>query len=112
MFRGQTFLSLLVLGIACGFAAAAPAAPGPDAPVKKAIEASGAKAIRDKLSKPVSLEAGIQPNTSLSETLEFLSGRYEVTILVDTQAFKAEGIEAVEEIPVALPKIIGVKLST
>ncbi len=115
MFRTDTFLSLVVLGTVCAFAgpsAAAPATAAPAAPAKESNEAIAAKEMRERLSKPVTLENGIQANTSLREALEFISDRYDVTILVDTQAFKAEGIDAIEEMPVRLPKMVGVKLST
>jgi hypothetical protein len=70
------------------------------------------RVMKNKLAKPVNLEKGIEPNTVLREALEFISDRYDVTILVDTQAFKAEGVEAIEDQPVKLPKMVGVSLAT
>jgi len=75
---------MLVLGMVCAFAGDSPAAPEPGASAKQANQATGAKAMRDRLSKPVTLELGIQPNTPLREALEFISGRDDITILVDT----------------------------
>jgi hypothetical protein len=68
--------------------------------------------MKNKLAKPVTLEEGIAANTPLRDALGFLSDRYDITILVDTQAFKAEGNDTVEETPVRLPKMIGVSLAT
>jgi hypothetical protein len=70
------------------------------------------RALRDKMSRPINLERGIDAQTPLKDALEFLSDRYELTILVDSQAFKAEGTDAVEDQPVKLPKMIGVSLGT
>jgi hypothetical protein len=107
--------SLLFLAMASALADGSAVAQGPAGPgvvAKKPNEPVGAKAIRDKLSRPVTLENGVQPNTSLRDAREFISDQYEVTILVDTQAFKAEGIDAIEEMPVRLSRMVGVKLST
>jgi hypothetical protein len=70
------------------------------------------KRLKEKLSKPISLDRGIDANTPLKDALEFLTDRYDITILVDTNAFKAEGQEAVEDQPVRLPKMVGVSLGT
>jgi RNA polymerase sigma factor (sigma-70 family) len=79
--------------------------------IDKIIPAS-VQRIRDTLAKPVSLENGFPDNTTLREATEFLSSNFDVPILVDTQAFKTEGNDAVEETPVKLRKIIGIKLDT
>jgi Mg-chelatase subunit ChlD/tetratricopeptide (TPR) repeat protein len=68
--------------------------------------------MKNKLARPVTLDKGIEANTPLREALEFISDRYDVTVLVDTQAFKAEGNDTVEETPVKLPKMNGVSLAT
>jgi hypothetical protein len=68
--------------------------------------------MRDTLAKPVTLEIGLGDNTPLKEAVEFISDRYDITLLVATQAFEAEGTTDVEAQPVKLPKLIGVKLST
>jgi hypothetical protein len=68
--------------------------------------------MKNKLAEPVTLEQGIAANTSLRDALEFISDRYNVTILIDTQAFKADGNDTVEDTPVRLPKMIGVSLAT
>lgn len=112
MVRHETVLSLLLLSMTCAFAGEARAAGESNAPAKKATAATKAKALRDRLAKPVSVENGIEAGTPLGEAFQFLSNRYDVTFLVDSQAFKVEGVEGIEKMPVTLPKMIGVKLST
>jgi tetratricopeptide (TPR) repeat protein len=71
------------------------------------------KDLQNKLSKPITLDKGIDPNTQLKDALEFLSDRYDITILVDSAAFKADNQDDnVEEKPVRLPKMVGVSLGT
>lgn len=112
MFRRGTIPSWLALGVVCAVAGGSPAAPEVGNPAKRANEATAAKAIRDRLSKPITLEKGIEASTTLREALEFISERIDLTIVVDAQAFKAEGIDAIEDVRIQLPKMIGVKLST
>jgi hypothetical protein len=68
--------------------------------------------MKNKLSRPVTLDQGLPPNTTLKDALEFFTDRYDLTILVDTEAFKSEGLADVESQPVRLPKMVGVPLST
>lgn len=68
--------------------------------------------MKNKLAKPVTLDKGIEASNNLRDAISFLEDRYDVTILADTQAFKADGIEDVESQPVKLPKMIGVSLAT
>lgn len=68
--------------------------------------------IKDKLSQPVNLDKGIDPNTPLKDALEFLADRYDLTLIVDSKAFEAIGVQKVEEQPVQLPKMIGVSMAT
>src|SRR5262249_19634555 len=68
--------------------------------------------MKEKLSRPVTLEKPIEANTPLKDALDFISDRYDVTIIVDTQAFKAESVDAVEDLPVKLPRMVGVSLGT
>lgn len=68
--------------------------------------------VREKLALPVSLP-GFEPDTPLKEALGFLSERFGVTILVDSEAFKAElMIQEPENQPVQLRQLINVRLST
>src|SRR5262249_4675753 len=60
---------------------------------------------------------GIDPNTPLKDALEYFSDHYNLTILINTAAFKAdkEGEEAagdVEAAPVKLPKMSNIALGT
>ncbi|HLJ91868.1 MAG TPA: hypothetical protein VKU02_01615 [Gemmataceae bacterium] len=115
MFRHGILLSLLLSGTACLSGSDSPSAPGAQASagrLEKAQAVTGAKALRDRLAKPITLEAGIQPNTTLKEALEFIGDRMDLTIVLDTQAFKLEGMDSMEGVPVQLPKMVDVKLST
>jgi RNA polymerase sigma factor (sigma-70 family) len=85
--------------------------PTTPVPIGKMIPAS-VQRIRDTLAKPVSLENGIPVNTTLREAMECLSSNYDVPILFDTQAFKDKGIDVVEDTPVKLSKMIGIRLET
>ncbi len=64
----------------------------------------------EKLTQFVTLEQGIPPNTAFKEALDFLADRYDLTIVVDSNAFTAIGVEKVDEQPVQLPKMAGVRL--
>jgi hypothetical protein len=68
--------------------------------------------IRAKLAKPIDLEQGITPNTPLNDALEFLSGQYGLTFIVDNSAFAAIGVQKPEETAVMLPKMAGVSLGS
>src|SRR5262245_23845954 len=70
------------------------------------------KALSKALSKVVDIERPI--NASLKDVLEFLSDRFDLTIIVDPVAFKNSDppLENVEETAVKLPKLPGVTLST
>src|SRR5262249_25162881 len=50
--------------------------------------------------------------TPLRDVIEFLSDRYDLTILVDKMAFRAAGMEAVDELRIELPRMRGVQLGT
>jgi hypothetical protein len=80
------------------------------APEGTADEESRFAELAGKLAKPVKLEAGFI-NTPLKDALEFLSEQYQLPMLVDTEAFKAEGIQEVEAAPLRLQKMVGVRLS-
>jgi hypothetical protein len=114
MFRLEALLSLVVLAMTGTFAgpAAAPATVAHAAAALKSVKEVGAKAIRERLSTPVTLEKGIEGNTPLREALEFISDRYDTTIVVDAHAFKAENMDPIEDVHVHLPRMIGVKLHT
>jgi RNA polymerase sigma factor (sigma-70 family) len=100
-----------------------PAAPaGPD-PLQRLIESRTKRAnlslenrvelMQEKLSKPITLENGMDPNTQFKDAMEFLSDRYDFTIVIDDAAFKDQNPEEnVEERPIRLPKMIAVDLRT
>jgi hypothetical protein len=68
--------------------------------------------LQEKLDRPVSLEKGIDGNTPFREALEFLSDRYDLPIRIDKKAFASDlqKIQEIENIPVTLPRMTGVKL--
>jgi hypothetical protein len=77
----------------------------------KIVTEQRAKRYRAKLDTPTTID--IDPNTPLKEALGFIAERYGITILIDTEAFKADVGEAdVENKPVKLPKLVDVKLRT
>lgn len=80
---------------------------GEDAEGKRAADK-----IKAKLSQPVNLDKGIDANTPLKDALEFLADRYDLTLIIDSKAFEAIGVQKVEEQPVSLPKMVGVSLTT
>jgi RNA polymerase sigma factor (sigma-70 family) len=100
-----------------------PAAPaGPD-PMERLIESRTKRAnlglehrvelMQEKLNKPITLERGIDRNTQFMDAMEFLSDRYDFTIVIDDAAFKDQNQdENVEEKPIHLPKMIAVDLRT
>jgi hypothetical protein len=88
------------------------AAPAPAPVLELAPEAKVAAPLRRKLAARVDLDGGFDANTPLVEALGFLSDRHGLTILIDTEAFKAAGIQEIENQPVKLRKMKGVQLST
>ncbi len=86
--------------------------PALQAQTNKDLGRREVRELREKLSKPIVLENGIEANTPLRDALEFLSDQYDVSILVDMEAFKAdENTSGLEDAPVRLPKISGVRFS-
>jgi hypothetical protein len=74
----------------------------------------GAIKIRDMLNNPVSLDKAVE-GSPLKDVLEYLSERYGLTFIVDTQAFEQAGVGGgrnVQETPVNLPRMPGVTLAT
>jgi hypothetical protein len=70
--------------------------------------------IRDMLNNPVSLDKAVE-GSPLKDVLEFLSEKYNLTFIVDTQAFEQAGVGGgrnVQETPVNLPRMPGVTLAT
>src|SRR5207245_5823735 len=68
--------------------------------------------LKKLMQRPITLE-GFDPNTPLKDALGFLSERFRLTILIDTQAFKDDlQINEPEQQPVKLPKLVDVSLGT
>jgi hypothetical protein len=67
--------------------------------------------LRQRLNQVISHEVRLEANTPLRDALEFLADRFDITILVDTPAFRQEQMEAVEDAPVKL-QVNDVLLST
>ena len=112
MLRWTKEVGLVFLTLAASSLAGVPAghsAPRktPEAkPVRKKLAKKPSKSAElvKKLRQPITLEMGFEPNTPLKDALEFFSGRYDLMIVVDTAAFKAEQID-VEEAKVILPRL-------
>jgi hypothetical protein len=68
--------------------------------------------LRRKLDIQITLEKGIDPKTPLSDALEYLSDRYDLTISLDSKAFETGGVPKVREHAVQLPRMAGIRLST
>jgi hypothetical protein len=68
--------------------------------------------VRDKLNQPVSIDKPIE-NAPLRDVLDFLSDKYDLTFIIDSQAFDQDrGDRNVEDKMVRLPKMPGVSLGT
>jgi hypothetical protein len=73
----------------------------------------GHRELRQKLDQPITLDKGIEANTPFQDALEFLSDRYQLTILIDQQAFRTEEKpKSIAHEHVGLPKMVGVSLGT
>lgn len=68
-------------------------------------------ALRAKLAQPIDLDKGIDANTPLRDTLEFLADRYAFKFSIDEKAFLEAGVPNAGEQPVSLPKMKGVRIS-
>jgi hypothetical protein len=90
------------------------AATKAEAPAKKVVKAESRVALLlKKLKQPITLDKGIDANTPLKDALEHFSNQFEITIVIDTAAFKEENAEVdVEATQVKLPKMTGVALGT
>jgi hypothetical protein len=64
------------------------------------------------ISKPISLENGIEANTPFADAVQFFRDRYDLPLVVDHAAFEGEGFDQVDKQPVKLPKMKNVRLST
>jgi len=84
----------------------------PDTEPSPYRDSSPAHELRQKLSQPITLEKGIGPSATLNDALELLSDRYGLTIIVDSNAFAAIGVQKVEETAVQMPRMSGVPLAT
>lgn len=87
---------------------------GRQAPVK-ALTADSKEAAtptdpRDALELPITMS--LDPNTRLQDALEYISDHYNFTILIDNDAFKSENVPDVENNPIKLPRLVGIKLRT
>jgi hypothetical protein len=73
---------------------------------------STAQEIRNRLAARVTVEK-VEANTPLREVLELLSDRYDLPVILDNSAFKADrGVDSADELYVGLPRMAGMKLST
>jgi hypothetical protein len=69
--------------------------------------------MRAKLSTPITLLHGIEPNTPFKDALEFIVDRYDLPVVVDREAFMQDNQDqSVDDKPVRLPRMVGVSLNT
>jgi hypothetical protein len=80
-----------------------------EGPKKGEEQAATFSQLSKLLAKRVTLEGG---DVSFKDALQHLSDRHEVTILIDTQAFKNETGSNIEDQLVRLPRMVNVRLST
>jgi hypothetical protein len=84
--------------------------PKEQAPPKKVWVA---RDVRNSLTKRVDLDKGIDVNTPLKDVLEFFGEQFKLPpIIIDTKAFESIGVQKVEEQPVSLPAMKGVRVTT
>jgi hypothetical protein len=106
MSRQTASASCLVLLILAPIVSAAPLGGAEDS------RAARVRQVHTKLEQLVTVD-GFEANTPLKEALGFLSERFDLTILIDTTAFKDElQIMEPENQPVKLPKLVNVPLRT
>ena len=106
MLRGFTTVTVLAGVVCCSLPLPGHqnVLPGEAVPPREGASRP-AHELREKLARPMNLPKGIDPNTPLKESLEFLSEFQDVTILVDRAAFKAEGVSDLENFPTGLPRL-------
>ena len=104
MWRSATCVIALLV---CAVPASADERPTQEKPVSLTP-----REVLRRLRSFVTLEKGIDPNTPLKDALEFLAERWEMNIVINTTAFRDNGIPELEAQPVRLPKLIGVRAST
>jgi hypothetical protein len=74
-----------------------------------------ALAIEKALTKPITIDKDLDPNTPLKEALSMLEDYLDTSIIIDTAAFKEEAADAggeVEVTPIKLPKMTNVSIGT
>jgi RNA polymerase sigma factor (sigma-70 family) len=77
----------------------------------KEISAARYRELRDKLSRPIDINRPIEANTSLSLAMDFLSDRYDLTILINPVGFPEEvDGKSIEKQPIQLPRMRGIPL--
>jgi hypothetical protein len=106
-------------GVGRGAAGKGGASPPMGPQAKGEAEPSGQKAgpreaaaLVRKLKQPISLERGMDAGTPLKDALEHLNDRYDLTILVNSQAFREAdpNLAEVEMAPVRMPRLKNVAL--
>jgi hypothetical protein len=72
-----------------------------------------ALSVAQKLFQPVKLNGFDDPKTTLQEALDHLADKYDIHFDINEEAFKAEGLNDVEKVPIAekpIPKMNNVRL--
>jgi hypothetical protein len=68
--------------------------------------------LHKKLSKPVTLEKGIEANTTLQDTVEYLGDLFDLNIILDDWAFKSIGVDRISDQPISMAGLENVPLRT
>jgi hypothetical protein len=72
-------------------------------------QAKSARQLRERLSQPITLDKGVESNTSLNDALEFIADRFDVPIVLNRAAFADQ---AIRDHPIGVQRMVGIKLST
>ncbi len=107
--RASAFFFVLVSAVSCR-ADVGPAKA--DTPQESQVVRQ-ARQLREKLALSVTLDKGVEADTKFQDSLDFLSDRYALNLLLDKQAFRDDlGLDQVAEMKVTLPVMKEVRLST
>src|SRR5262249_14483863 len=68
--------------------------------------------LRAKLAKPITLDKALDPQAPFKDVVAFIHDRYDLPLVVDREAFKTDLNQEVNDQPVNLPRMAGVRLGT
>jgi len=71
---------------------------------------SKARKLAEELARPINLPDGFPANTSLQDALDYLSEKYGMTFIIDSNAFAAINVAKPSESQIELRKMLGISL--